>query len=276
MFRTLPAIAALLACVAVMSAHASPGAQGEDHWSVRAGGRPGSPRAVASDSEVNAGKPEAAIPLQAHAFARRAGGKVEIRVFADAPSLASLRAPHVDASVELDRALQWLQRLAGDAPARVELTLVDGSAHRRVHRAHEGRDATVVDLVVPLAQGQAAHSTPSSWLGAALAIALHEASHALHDGMARSGMERDADERRASLVEACYLVDTLRPGDSLQLQARPAVDAGGDFTARHSREAAQAARQELVRAAGSASVAWNDPVAKLGVRALCAVRLAEP
>ena len=68
----------------------------------------------------------------------------------------------------------------------------------------------------------------------------------------------------------------LRPGDTLRLRAGRATDAGNDFTARHSRDAAQEAQRELARAAGSEVVAWNDPVAKLGVRALCAVRLAEP
>ena len=272
--RTIIAFA-VLAFVALTAANASSGPQ-FDHWSVRAGGRPGTPRAVASDSDVNAGKPDAATALQAQPFAQRHRAGSEVRVLADPASLAALRAPGVDASVELDRALTWLQRLAGKTPARIEITVVDDTTHRRVRRAHDGRDATVVDLVVPLDASDAAHSTPSSRLGAALAIALHEASHALHDGIARSGEQRDADERRASLVEACYLVDTLRPGDTLRLQSVRAMETGGDFTERHSRDAARETMQELARAAGGDTVAWNDPVAKLGVRTLCAVRLAEP
>lgn len=274
--RTTILCSAFLACVALMATRARALAPDGDHWSVRAKGDPGAPRVVASDSEVNVGKPDAGAPLRVEAFARRRRDGFEVQVFADPDSLAMLRAPGVDASIELDRALDWLQRIAGKAPARIELTVVDASAHRRVHRVHGDRGATVVDLVVPLAQGDPAHSTPSSRLGAALAIALHEASHALHDGIAHTAERRDTDERRASLAEACYLVDTLRPGDTLRLRTRSDAASGGDFTARHSREAAGEAMQELARAAGGDTIAWNDPVAKLGVRTLCAVRLAEP
>jgi hypothetical protein len=268
-------IAAFIAFAALVAAGACAAAQG-DHWSVRASGRPGAPRATVSESDVGNARPDAGSPLQARAFAQRQRGRAELRVSADAASLAALRAPGVDASVELDRAADWLQRLAGTTPARVELTVVDDSAHHRVRRAHDGRDATVADLVVPLAADGAVRSTPSSRLGAALAIALHEASHALHDGIAHRGEQRDADEARASLVEACYLVDTLRPGDSLRLQPGREAQPGADFTEAHSLDGAREAMQELQRAAGGGVVAWNDPVAKLGVRALCAVRLAEP
>jgi hypothetical protein len=268
-------IAAFIAFAALVAAGACAAAQG-DHWSVRAHGRPGGPRATVSVSDVGNGRPDAGSPVQARAFAQRRHGRVELRVSADAASLAALRAPGVDASVELDRASDWLQRLARTTPARIELTLVDDSAHRRVRRAHDGRDATVTDLVVPLAAEGATHSTPSSRLGAALAIALHEASHALHDGIAHDGGQRDADETRASLVEACYLVDTLRPGDNLHLRPGRASEPGADFTEAHSLDAAREAMRELQRAAGGDVVAWNDPVAKLGVHALCAVRLAEP
>lgn len=270
--RTTVLFAAFLASAAFALAHAT--AETVDHWSVRANGHPGMPRAVVSDSDVNNGRAEATTPLQAAPFAQRLHGKTEIRVLADAASMSTLRAPGVDASRELDRALDWLQRLAGTTPARIELTVVDASTHRRIQRTHDGRDATVVDLVVPLVADGAARSTPSSRLGAALAIALHEASHALHDGLARSGGQRDADEQRAALVEACYLVDTLQPGDTLRLRPRRAAESAGDFTETHSRDAAREAMQELERAAGGDIVAWNDPVAKLGVRTLCAVRLA--
>ena len=273
MSRSLPMLAVLLACVPLAATHAS--AQ-VDHWSIRASDAPGSARATVSDSDVNNGRPEANIRLQAQPFAQRRRANAEVRVYADAASLAALRAPEVDASVEMDRALEWLQRLAGKAPSRIELTLVDDSVHRRVHRAHDGRDATVVDLVVPSARGDAAHSTPSSRLGQALATALHEASHALHDGIAFSPRQRDADERRASLVAACYLVDTMRPGDTLRLKPGHAAESSGDFTEIHSRDAARDALRDLARAAGGPVVAWNDPVAKLGVRSLCAVRLAGP
>jgi hypothetical protein len=273
--RTILLLLALFAFVVTMAANASPEPK-SDHWSVRATGHPGAPRAVASDSDVNTGKPDADASMQALSFAQRKRGDVEVRVLADPDSLASLRAPGVDASIELDRALDWLQRLAGKTPARIELTAVDASTHRRVHRVHDDSDATVVDLVVPLMQGGTARSTPSSRLGQALAIALHEASHALHDGLARTSEQREADEKRASLVEACYLVDTLRVGDTLGLSFTGGANETGDFTARHSRDAARDAMRELARAAGGDVVAWNDPVAKLGVRTLCAVRLSEP
>ena len=61
--RTIFPIAAMLACAAWVAMPAA--AQVADHWSVRANGHPGTPRAVASDSDVNNGRAEATTPLQA-------------------------------------------------------------------------------------------------------------------------------------------------------------------------------------------------------------------
>ena len=118
MSRSIPILAAFLACVGSTATHAFAQA---DHWSIRASGHPGTPRSTISDSDVNNGRPQAKFQLQAQAFAQRRQAGAEVRVFADAASLAALRAPEVDASIEMDRALDWLRRLAGNTPARIEL-----------------------------------------------------------------------------------------------------------------------------------------------------------
>lgn len=266
------------AAIALGCDGASAGSARADAWRVRATGS-GARRVVESFSDVNVGKPARTAPLPIRAIAERRRGDVAVRLRGDASTAAALLAPGNDFGRELDKALEWLDRLtpATRPRARIELTLVDDTRRARQRRSHPGSGITIVDLLVPVPAQPA--STRSTQVGQALAIALHEASHATaQDDPARARASRQDDEYRASLVEACYLIDTLRIGDTLQLRAGRADEGdagvGEDFVAVQSREAARRVMRDLAKAAGGTSVAWNDHVARLGLKTLCAVRLA--
>lgn len=279
-FPTVPVLALALALPAWLAParDASAASAGNDAWRVRATGS-GARRVVESFSDVNVGKPAREAAIRTRPIAERRRGDVAIRLLGDAATAAAMLAPGNDFGRELDKALEWLDRLAPPArpKARIELTLVDDTRHDRLRRSHAGRDITIVDLLVPVAARPA--STRSTQVGQALAIALHEASHATaQDDPARARESRQEDEYRASLVEACYLIDTMRIGDILQLRARADGSegaAGGEhFVAAQSRQAARQVMRDLAKAAGGSSVAWNDHVGRLGLKTLCAVRLA--
>lgn len=275
---------ALGAWLAPACGSAAGGSAGTDAWRVRATGS-GARRVVESFSDVNVGKPARSAALPMRPIAARRRGEVAIRLLGDAPTATAILAPGNDFGRELDKALEWLDRLAPTSrpKARIDLTLVDDTRRHRLRRSHPGSDITIVDLLVPVAARPV--STRSTQVGQALAIALHEASHATAQGdPARAGETRQEDEYRASLVESCYLIDTMRIGDTLQLQAGRAGenDVAGDggqaarehFVAAQSRQAARQVMRDLAKAAGGTSVAWNDHVGRLGLKTLCAVRLA--
>ena len=315
-----PALPALLLCAACATQ-----APRGDHWGVRriAGAEP----ALVSLSEVNPGRTAATQPLQpvllrvvtrgADALANGAVGErdvAESAAGARAVGLPAVGQPavmaravavhtgsvHVDAPLaeawlpfadriepELQRALDWLAAAGADAERDVQLqvTLVDEDHHRREARRHPAADAVWIDLLVPAARQPASRSAT---VARALAIALHEAVHALRG----DDTTRAADEYRASLVESCYLLDVARAGDVIDLDGvesgdQAAVDpdtddAGtddknaGDFTARHSREAAARVLSDLRRAAGSARIGPADIDALRRVRAFCRQRLQMP
>lgn len=253
------------------AAGASPRA---DSWQVRATGS-GERRRVESSSDLNAGKPERATPLAAREIARRASGHAEVRLHAEPAVARALAAGRADYARELDKAVDWLARLPPPRhpAARIELTLVADRERTRMRRVHPGSSTTVVDIAYPVALG-AGGNAPSAQVGQALAIALHEASHATAALMPERP-DRNADEYRASLVESCYLVDTLRPGDTLRLR-----DGGGAarsdeyFVSAASRKASSEVVRDMARAAGGHEVAWHDATAMLGLKALCRIRLA--
>lgn len=210
-----------------------------------------------------------------------------VSVHVDAP-LAEAWLPFADRiEPELQRALDWLAAAGADAERDVQLqvTLVDEDHHRREARRHPAADAVWIDLLVPAARQPASRSAT---VARALAIALHEAVHALRG----DDTTRAADEYRASLVESCYLLDVARAGDVIDLDGVESGDqaaddpdtddAGtdepnaGDFTARHSREAAARVLSDLRRAAGSARIGPADIDALRRVRAFCRQRLQMP
>jgi hypothetical protein len=268
-------LSAALLCTVIAPVRAARTVAAWDAWGVRVIGE-GAGRKLESLSEVNAGKPARVQPLQGRVVAERRRGGVSVVLLADATTVAQLQAaaPHFDP--ELDKALEWLQRLRPKAQplARIVLTLVDPGRQARVQRVHGSNEGTVVDLVVPLPAVEA-DARPVE-VGKALAIALHEASHAFAALATPSqALSRRDDEYRASLVEACYRVDTLRTGDTLHLAPRPAADAGEYFVTAQSRDAARDVVAALVRAAGSDQVRGDDNIAMLGLDLACAVRLAQ-
>lgn len=260
--------AALLASVA---ADATPAQV--DAWQVRATGS-GERRRVESSSDLNAGKPERATPLASREIARRARGRAEVRLHAEPAVARALVAGKVDYARELDKAVDWLSRLPPprQPAARIEVTLVADRERTRIRRVHPGATTTVVDIAVPLVLG-AGGNAPSAQVGQALAIALHEASHATA-ALMPARPDRDDDEYRASLVESCYLVDTLRPGDTLRLRSGGAARGDEYFVSAASRKASAEVVHDMARAAGGQEVAWHDATALLGLKTLCRMRLA--
>ena len=275
-----PALSVLLLCAACATQ-----APHGDHWGVRriAGAEP----ALVSLSDVNPGRVAATQPLQPVLLraATRGTGAVAGRAVAvqvDAP-LAEAWLPFAGRiEPELQRALDWLAAAGADADVGVQLqvTLVDQDHHRREQRRHPATDTMRIDLLVPVAQQPASRSAS---VARALAIALHEAVHALRG----DDTSRAADEYRASLVESCYLLDVARAGDVIDLdggesgiQQSGAAAVGNpgaeDFTARHSREAAARVLSELRRAAGTARIGPADIDALRRVRAFCRQRLQRP
>lgn len=257
------AVAAMLAAAALLAT-----ASAADTWQVRTTGN-GARRSVDSTSSIHVGSPPRKQPLQAAPVARRDAATASVQLLADPGAARSLQARGVDYRRELDTALAWLSRLSPGAPVALRLTFVAEPLESRVEHRHRGT-GTIVDLAFSFASTPG--GTPSVQVGQALGVALHEASHAL----APRGLSRQDDEYRASLVEACYLVDTLRPGDRMRLRAPATARDGEYFVTAQSRRAAAQVVRDLTGAAGGTTVAWDDRPALLGLRTLCRIRLAMP
>jgi hypothetical protein len=295
-----PALPVLLLCAGC----ATQAPQG-DQWGVRriAGVTP----AVVSLSEVNPGQPAATGPLQPVLLRTATRGADAVTVRMDDAFAATWLPSSERVEPELQRALDWLERIdKTDARGlQLEVTLVDEEVHRRERRRHPATDSVRIDLLVPTAREPGSRSAS---VARALAIALHEAVHALRG----DDTDRAADEHRASLVESCYLLDVARAGDVIDLgdgtgeaSSPGASDAGAghadrarggsgarasarrheaipnpaptaDFTTRHSREAATRVLAELRRAAGTARIGPADISALRRARAFCRQRLQVP
>jgi len=271
--RTFLLIAWLLA-VSLLAWSSQASTPHVDAWGIRVSGA-GSTLRFVSLSEANVGKPPLASMAPAREIARRGDARVSILLSADAGTAAWLQARPSSANPELDQAQAWLQRLRGarTLPAKIELTLVEPDHRLHVQRVHGAAEGIVVDLVVPAP----AAGARSAAIGKALGIALHEASHAI-TALAPAGSrpDRHDDEYRASLVETCYRIDTLRIGDTLHLAPRAAADAGEYFVTAQSRDAAREVVEDLARAAGSRDIRGSDGTALLGLKLACGVGLAHP
>ena len=257
----------LAACACVLLAPASAHSTGVDTWGTRRLSLHGQPH-VLSHSDVNPSRPAAALPAR-QALLQRALGPHRLQVDA-AASLGDWQRHGPILVPEAERALAWLAKLAPtDGRSRLlVLHLVDRRSRYTLRQVSPAVTQVRVDLLLPV---DATPSSPSVALAQGLALALHEASHALRPPQAR---DRDDDEYRASLLAACYLVDGLQRGDRLRLQAPPPRP--GDFSVQHSEAAREQAIADLAQAAGTHAVDGGDLPRKAAMLGFCQQRLARP
>lgn len=263
-------LAAVLLATALLAGCASIDER-RDYWGVRAstaGGR----AQLQSISHVGAGKPPRRVPVAPVVLRQGQRGNVSVELRYDRALAGTWAGAGPWSARELDRALHWLEQLAARAgrKARLVVTLVDRGTALDARPSHDATDVVTVDLYLPV---DPEATSRSAAIGAALATALHEAAHALPDRRMRTGHYQD--EYRASLVESCYLLDTLRPGDVLELRVDPAPVRDNHYAVIQSRRAAAAVMRELQRHVGATTlVAGTAPVPELD--ALCAATLAGP
>ena len=263
----LPCLLAL--CVALGCRPAGAGNATGDSWGVRLSGN-----TLESLSDVNTGMPASPRLLESLPLLLRQRDDVSIELRADASTAAWLKDPGTALAPEIDKGLDWLRRLRPVKHPRVSLvlTLVAPQHRMALRRAHDSRDHVVVDLAVALAPA----TSHSAAVAKALAVGLHEMSHAFSNP-AFSGhpISRRDDEYRSSMVESCYLVDTMRVGDTLRLAPRKGANGDEYFVTAQSRDAARDVVADLVRAAGTDTVRWDDHVALLGLKLACGIALAQ-
>lgn len=237
-----------------------------DWWSVLAVDTGGA-ATLRSTSHVNHGKPPREAPLEPRLLHEVARGNVSIALHHDAALAAGWSGSAWKFRRELDKALDWLQRLAGPDGARIVLTLVDDTHAIDVARTHPA-GPPMVDLVVAV---DADTPSQSAAMGQALATALHETAHALAGASGRHADSRFADEHAAALVEACYLLDTARPGDIIGLPSAAQHPATDNYAIVQSRAAAGAVVRELRTAARTGTLRVDDRASLARVFARCGI-----
>ena len=234
-----------------------------DWWSVRATGQ-GTEARLHSTSHVNHGRPPRDRPVEPRLLREETRGAVSVAVHRDAALETWVDAGWTFGR-ELDKALDWLARVAGEDGARLVVTLVDDEHALHVDRVHAARPP-VVELHVAVDDAVASRSAV---VGRALGKGLHEIVHAV-SATTRPTDDRLAEERHASLVEACYLLDTIRPGDTLALNASTGHPGTDNFAILQSRAAAAATIGELRRIAGSTTLQAGDRAVRDALRRRCA------
>ncbi|HET8818192.1 MAG TPA: hypothetical protein VFM73_01440 [Xanthomonadaceae bacterium] len=237
-----------------------------DWWSVRTIGN-GDAATLRSTSHVNHGKPAREAPLEPRLLHEASRGNVSIALHHDAALAAGWSGSAWKFRRELDKALDWLQRLAGPHGARVVVTLVDDTHALDVERTHPAVQP-VIDLVVAV---DPRTTSQSAAVGQALATALHETAHALAAKAGRHAGNRFADEHAAALVEACYLLDTGRPGDVIALHPAAQHPGTDNYAITQSRAAAGAVVRELRMLARSGTLRADDWTALGPVFARCGI-----
>lgn len=256
------------ACAALLAACLSAGCASmdgrHDWWAVRAIGSGDAGRLV-STSHVNHGKPTADVAVAPRLLREAARGQVSIALHHDATLAADWSGSAWKFTRELDKALDWLQRLAGPRGVRVVVTLVDDAHARDVERTHGGT-TPVVDLVVAVPPDAASQSAV---VGRALAKALHETAHAQAATSEDTGANRFADEYAAALVESCYLLDTLRPGDVVALNVAGRHAPTDNYAIEQSRAAAGAVVRELRALARADKLQADDADVQAALHARC-------
>ena len=266
--RAFATLLFICACIAPAPSTAGASNATGDAWGVRLSGQ-----TLESLSEINTGKP-AGQPLDAKPLLQRRRGDVAIELHADASTADWLQGADKTLAPEMEKGLDWLQRLRPRQHPRVTLvlTLVTPQHHLGLRRLHDSRDRMVVDLAVALAPT----TSRSAAVAKALGVGLHEMSH-VFSNVAFSGraISRRDDEYRSSMVESCYLVDTMRVGDTLRLAPRQGADGDEYFVTAQSRDASRDVVSALVRAAGTDTVRWDDNIALLGLKLACGIALAQ-
>lgn len=171
---------------------------------------------------------------------------------------------------QLDRALDRLAMLGASEPRNIELrlTLMPTTGARQQQALHAADRTLVIDLLVPV---PAQPRSRSAVLDAVLATGLHEAAHALRPARAR---DRSDDEYRASLVAACFRIDSAQRGDAIAFNAGKA-HAQPDFIRAHSAVAAQAVQHDLAAALGKSTLDGGDLEGIAALQAFCRRRLAQ-
>jgi len=264
----LPCLLAL--CIALACRPAGAGNATGDSWGVRVSGS-----TLETLSDINTGMPPSTSQsLEAHPLLLRKRGDVEIELRADPSTTAWLKDPDTTLAPEIDKGLDWLRRLRPAKHPRVSLilTLVAPQHRMALRRTHDSRDQMVVDLAVALAPA----TSHSAAVAKALAVGLHEMSHAFSNpAFSGHAISRRDDEYRSSMVESCYLVDTMRVGDTLHLAPRRSADGSEYFVTAQSRDAARDVVGDLVRAAGTDTVRWDDNIGLLGLKLACGIALAQ-
>ena len=261
-----------IACVAFLAAGLAVGCASmdgqHDWWGVRATGE-GDATQVTSTSHVNHGKPPADVAIAPRLLREETRGRVSIALHHDAGLAADWSGSAWKFTRELDKALDWLQRLAGARGARMVVTLVDDAYARDIERTHAGA-TPVVDLVVAVPPEAASQS---AIVGRALAKALHETAHALAAAPSGvgAGANRYADEHAAALVESCYLLDTLRPGDVVALNVAGRHASTDNYAILQSRAAAGAVVRELRALARADKVHAGDAGVQATLHAKCGI-----
>jgi hypothetical protein len=101
---------------------------------------------------------------------------------------------------------------------------------------------------------------------------LHEAVHALRDDRHATRAE---DEERAGLFEACYLLDTVRAGDTFHFALAPQGERQ-EFTRKHSARANVRVMEALRRATGVERLRSDDRDALKRARQFCTQHAATP
>ncbi|HEU4814401.1 MAG TPA: hypothetical protein VFS99_09275 [Xanthomonadaceae bacterium] len=256
------------ACVALLAACLAAGCASmdgqHDWWAVRATGNEDA-RQLASTSHVNHGKPPADGDLEPRLLREATRGQVSIALHHDAALSADWSGSAWKFTRELDKALDWLQRLAGPRGARMVVTLVDDAHARDIERTHAGATPTV-DLVVAVPPDAPSQSAA---VGRALAKALHETAHALAATSGDASADRFAAEYAAALVESCYLLDTLRPGDVVALNVAGRHAPTDNYAIEQSRAAAGTVVRELRALARADKLQADDADVQAALHARC-------
>lgn len=265
----LPTVAFLVAALSSAGCAGPPRGAG-DGWGVerRFDGRAPT---LLSISEINAGSRPAQGAIVSVPVRTRERGRHRIAIGAEQGVSAVWTPGAALFDPQLDRALERLAALGTGEARGVELrlTLVPADGARQQRALHAADRTLVIDLLVPV---PALPRSRSAELDAALAIGLHEAAHALRPAQAR---DRHDDEYRASLVAACFRIDSAQRGDVIAFKPRQA-DAGKDFTRTHSMEASAAVLRDLAAAHGKTGLDGADRAGIALLQGFCRRRLAQP